>query len=89
MSSLAISSTHHSVKDSVKQSIADVGNDKTAGAPDIITSDIELGTFGSIAADEITTGDINLTTDITLTESGPATGDPCMLSTHMGLADLR
>lgn len=43
--------------DSVKQSTADVGNDKKEGAPNIITGDTELGTLGSIAAGEVASGD--------------------------------
>ena len=45
---------------SVKQSIANIGNDKTEGAPDIITGDIKLDTLGSITAGEVATGDIGM-----------------------------
>ena len=42
----------------MKQPTADVGNDNTEGAPDIITVGIELGTLGLTAAGEAATGEV-------------------------------
>lgn len=56
----------------MKQSTADVGNNNTEGAPDIITVGIELGRLGLTAAGEAAAGEV---VEVAPTESGPECGD--------------
>ena len=55
----------------MKQPTADVGNDNTEGAPDIITVGIELGTLGLTAAGGAATGEV---VEVAPAESGPESG---------------
>ena len=59
------------LEDSVKQPTADVGNDNTEGAPDIITVGIELGMLRLTAAGEAAAGKV---VEVAPTESGPEIG---------------
>lgn len=55
----------------MKQPTADVGNDNTEGAPDIITVGIELGMLELTAAGEAVAGEV---VEVASTESGPESG---------------
>ena len=55
----------------MKQSSADVGNNNTEGAPDIITVGVELDMLGSTASGEATAGEV---VEVAPTESGPENG---------------